>query len=66
MVAGVVEEVGRLDPFIGPGLFGPLGAGLRGVSLRSDPFWQSEISLTVAAGTDLERIADVLAATLPT
>ena len=36
------------------------------VSLRSDPFWQSEISLTVAAGTDLERIADVLATTLPT
>ena len=36
------------------------------VSLRSEPFWQSEISLTVAAGTDLERIADVLAATLPT
>jgi len=36
------------------------------VSLRSEPFWQAEISLTAAAGTDLERIADVLATTLPT
>jgi hypothetical protein len=36
------------------------------VSLRSEPSWRSKISLTVAAGTDLERIADVVATTLPT
>jgi hypothetical protein len=35
------------------------------IFLRAEPFWQSEMSLTVAAGADLERIADVVATIFP-
>lgn len=42
MVARVVKEVGRLDPFTGPGIFGPLGAGLRGLASIKDSGFREE------------------------
>lgn len=42
MVARVVEEVGRLDLFVEPGLFGPLGAGLRRLASIKDAGFREE------------------------